>query len=225
MKRLLLISLLSFITLGFGSSHDAYAALGYYGSNEYCESVNLPITDYTPQNSSIEIEEPEVIEEDRNPRRDRMQLALARICVSESGFQVRTNDCLLIYHVLRTRSRTGEVTMGIMRAYAPRSFNLNRTDNHRWVSHLRSDFREPHNWSEVVSLPWSVRREGWREVYEYAGMLLRNDPPNPCGIRIDHWGARYFRRNTHIRNGWIPVECGETRNQFWSMPDRDTNAE
>lgn len=156
--------------------------------------------------------QPEII-----PRRD-IQLALARICVSESGFQVRTNDCTMIYHALRTRSSTGEITMGIMRAYAPLSFNLNRTDNHRWVAHLRPDFREPKGWSEVIRLPWSTRREGFRQVYEHVGMLLRTRPENPCGIRIDHWGARYFRRNTLLRRGWTPIECGETLNQFWSMP-------
>jgi hypothetical protein len=157
--------------------------------------------------------EPEIM-----PRRD-MQLALARICVSEAGFQVRTNDCTMIYHALRTRSNTGEITIGIMRAYAPRSFNMSRTDNHRWVAHLRSDFREPRGWRETVSIPWSTRREGFQQVYEHAGMLLRTHPENPCGIRIDHWGARYFRRNRHIRNGWTPITCGETLNQFWSLPD------
>ena len=156
--------------------------------------------------------EPEII-----PRRD-IHLALTRICVSEAGFQVRTNDCTMIYHALRTRSNTGEITMGIMRAYAPLSFNLNRTDNHRWVAHLRRDFREPEGWSETVSIPWSTRREGFQQVYEHVGMLLRTRPENPCGIRIDHWGARYFRRNRHIRNGWTPIQCGETLNQFWSLP-------
>lgn len=174
-------------------------------SNDISYDPSLEITTPEP--------EPEII-----PRRD-IQLALARICVSEAGFQVRTNDCTMIYHALRTRSNTGEITMGIMRAYAPLSFNLNRTDNHRWVAHLRRDFREPEGWSETVSIPWSTRREGFQQVYEHVGMLLRTRPENPCGIRIDHWGARYFRRNRHIRNGWTPIQCGETLNQFWSLPE------
>lgn len=174
-------------------------------SNDICHDPSL--------DNPVVPAEPEII-----PRRD-IQLALARICVSEAGFQVRTNDCTLIYHALRTRSDTGEITTSIMRAYAPRSFNLNRTDNHRWVAHLRSDFREPRGWRETVSIPWSTRREGFQQVYEHVGMLLRTHPENPCGIRIDHWGARYFRRNRHIRNGWTPIQCGETLNQFWSLPD------
>lgn len=157
---------------------------------------------------------PEPIPVNRN-----VHLALARICISEAGFQTRTNDCTMIYHALRTRSRTGEVTLGIMRAYAPLSFNLNRTDNHRWVAHLRPDLREPRGWRETTTIPWSSRREGFRQVYEHVGTLLRNRPENPCGVRIDHWGARYFRRNTLIRRGWTPIECGETLNQFWSLPE------
>lgn len=218
MKNILLLAFIVCLTFSIGSSHDAYAEPGFNDNPSVCEIVNVPVTQYTIDNSSIVVEEPSLNEGELNSVRVRLQLALARICVSESGFQTSTNDCLLIYHVLRTRSRSGNITMGIMRAYAPRSFNLERTDNHRWVSHLRSDFREPRGWSDVVTISWSVRRDGWREVYEYAGWLLRSEPPNPCGIRVDHWGARYFRRNRHIRAGWIPIECGETRNQFWSLP-------
>lgn len=164
----------------------------------------------------------EVPEPDMNlPTMRRLQLALARICVSEAGFQIRTNDCTMIYHALRTRSSTGEITMGIMRAYAPLSFNPNRTDSHRWVAHLRSDFREPEGWSETVSIPWSAKREAFISVYNHAGFLLRTTPENPCGVRIDHWGARGFRRELLLDNGWQIVECGETLNDFWSMPVDD----
>lgn len=148
-----------------------------------------------------------------------LQLALTRICISESGFQVRTNDCTMIYHALRTRSSTGEITLGIMRAYAPQSFNIHRTDNHRWIAHLRIDAREPIGWRETTTISWSTRKEGFQQVWNHVGMLLRTRPENSCGIRIDHWGARYFRRRTHIRNGWIPIQCGETLNQFWSLPN------
>lgn len=158
-------------------------------------------------------------EEPEYPVNRNIHLALTRICISEAGFQTRTNDCTMIYHALRTRSRTGEITLGIMRAYAPQSFNLNRTDSHRWVAHLRPDLREPRGWRETTTIPWSARREGFQQVYEHVGTLLRTHPENPCDIRIDHWGARYFRRNALIRRGWTPIECGETLNQFWSLPE------
>ena len=157
------------------------------------------------------------------PPARRIQLSLARICVSESGFQVRTNDCTLIYHALRARSRTGEITMGIMHAYSGRTFDTDRTDNHRWIPHLNHNFTEPLGWRETVTIPWSARRPGFEAVYEHVGELLRTRPENPCNMRVDHWGARGFRRNLHLSNGWRLVECGETLNDFWSLPRSEEN--
>lgn len=151
----------------------------------------------------------------------RLQLALARICVSEAGFQTQSNDCTLIYHVLRGRSRTGELTMGIMRAYAGMAFNENRTDSRRWILHLNHAFEEPREWSETVTIPWSARRAGFIDVYHHAGMLVRTRPTStPCGVRVSHWGARGFRREQHLRQGWRLVRCGNTHNDFWYVPSR-----
>lgn len=221
MKRtIFFISCLSLF--GFGISHDAYAEPTYNDrSEELCALYTVPVTEYNENNSSMVIES-STIEEvpEETPVGTRLQLALTRICISESGFQTRTNDCMMIYHTLRTRSNSGEITMGIMRAYAPQSFNVNRTDSRSWIAHLRADGREPRGWRENTTLPWSTRRAGFLEVYRYVGNLLRTRPANPCDMRIDHWGARYFRRNTLIRRGWTPIVCGETLNQFWSMPLR-----
>lgn len=208
------------VTLGMQVSHGVHASPVYTSREERCETINYPYSEYTRENSSIEMEE-DIKEEEIVEDISRLQLALARICVSESGFQIETNDCLMIYHVLRNRSRSGEITMGIMRSYATKSFNMHREDNRRWISHLRSDFREPRHWSDTTRVPWSSKRDRWIEVYEYAGILIRTNPVSPCMERIDHWGARYFRRRQHIRNGWIPLNCGETMNQFWSLPRRE----
>lgn len=154
------------------------------------------------------------------PREERQALALARICVSEAGFTLRTRDCELIYHVLRTRSRSGELEMGTMRAYCTKSFNKARTDNHRWVAHLNRAGREPQGWSETTTVPWSRRRSAWLRVLEHTRDLIRNRPENPCGDRLDHWGSKGFRKRRHLRNGWRIVDCGETLNEFWALPDR-----
>lgn len=207
-----------------------------------CVAHVRSLSQQMPASAPIDIESPPVpeapvliptpVEESEVPEPDmdlstlrRMQLALARICVSESGFQTRTNDCTLIYHALRTRSSTGEITMGIMRAYSGRTFDRNRADRHRWIAHLNPNFREPHGWSETVTIPWSTRREGFVEVYNHAGSLLRTRPENTCGMRIDHWGAPGFRRSLHLSNGWRLVECGETLNDFWSIPEREEASE
>lgn len=156
----------------------------------------------------------------------RLQLALARVCVSEAGFQTHSNDCTLIYHVLRGRSRTGELTMGIMRAYAGNIFDEGRRDSRRWILHLNHAFEEPREWSETVTIPWSARRAGFIEVYQHAGMLVRTRPrETPCGARVSHWGARGFRRELHLSQGWRLVRCGNTHNDFWYVPSRRDSEE
>ena len=147
-----------------------------------------------------------------------LQLALARICVSEAGFQLRTRDCEFIYHVLRTRSRSNELNMGTMRSYCTKSFNRHRTDRHRWVPHLTHTFSQPVGWGESTSIPWSRRRQSFQEVYEFAGQIIHERPDNPCDSRLDHWGARGFRQRHLLRSGWTIVDCGETLNTFWSLP-------
>ncbi len=155
-----------------------------------------------------------------------LQLALAKVCVSESGFQVRTNDCTLIYHVLRGRSTTGELTMGIMRAYAKKTFDERRQDSRRWILHLNHTFEEPREWSETVTIPWSVRRSGFIDVYTQAGELVRTRPnTTPCGAKVSHWGARGFRRELHLNQGWQLVRCGTTHNDFWYVPSRKRSEE
>lgn len=177
---------------------------------------DAPVLTPAPAESN-EVPEPDI----DLPGLRRLQLALARICVSEAGFQTRSNDCTLIYHVLRGRSTTGELTMGIMRAYAGMTFNENRTDSRRWILHLNHAFDEPREWSETVTVPWSARRDGFIDVYHHAGMLVRTRPrETPCGVRVSHWGARGFRRDLHLRQGWRLVRCGNTHNDFWYVPSR-----
>lgn len=170
-----------------------------------------------PPANPIEVPSPDI----DLPGMRRLQLALARVCVSEAGFQTRSNDCTLIYHVLRGRSRTGELTMGIMRAYAGNIFDESRRDSRRWILHLNHAFEEPHEWSETVTIPWSARRAGFIEVYQHAGTLVRTRPQEtPCGARVSHWGARGFRRELHLSQGWRLVRCGNTHNDFWYVPSR-----
>lgn len=159
--------------------------------------------------------------EHQTPESKQLQLSLAKICVSEAGFQVRSNDCTLIYHVLRRRSSTGEVTMGIMRAYAKKTFDESRRDSRRWITHLNHDLSEPRGWAESVTVPWSRRQEGFADVYHHAGELLRSRPTEtPCGAKVSHWGARGFRRELHLSQGWKLVRCGNTHNDFWYVPTR-----
>jgi hypothetical protein len=151
-----------------------------------------------------------------------LQLALARILVSEAGFQLRTLDGLLIYETLRHRSMTGEVTMDMMRRYSTRTFDRNRTDSRRWIPYLNPEGTRPRGWTDEITIPWSARRADWLRVYQYAGYLLRHPQRFPCTMRVHHWGSRGFRYWRHIHAGWIPVNCGEeTANTFWHVPSRN----
>jgi hypothetical protein len=201
---------------------DHVQSLTYFEQRPIPPVIDTPTVPETPVHVPPPIDPGEVPEPDVDlPGLRRLQLALARICVSEAGFQVRSNDCTLIYHVLRGRSRTGELTMGIMRAYAGMAFNERRTDSRRWILHLNHTFDEPREWSETVTIPWSVRRAGYIDVYHHAGMLVRTRPRStPCGVRVSHWGARGFRRDLHLRQGWRLVRCGNTHNDFWYVPSR-----
>lgn len=56
-------------------------------------------------------------------------------------------------------------------------------------------------------------------VYNYAARLIRTNPANPCGVRIDHWGAKGFKHRQLIAEGWTIVQCGVTKNTFWTLPN------
>jgi len=198
------------------------------------EAVSYFTTQYHPIQSGPEIELtllPEATEptneqiddpEARMPRGRQLRIALARVCVSESGFQIATNDCRLIFEALRTRGG-GRLSVWIMKAYAKKAFDRNRTDPRKWIPFLNDRFFEPRHWTETVVVPWSSRRQAFISVYNYASHLISTNPQPLCGVRIDHWGARGFKRRQHLREGWTLVRCGETRDDFWTMPDRPVN--
>lgn len=162
---------------------------------------------------------PPVLDDSRLPKAIQLRLALARICVSEAGFQTITDDCKFIYLALKERSRSHLITLGMMRSYSPGVFNKHRTDERRWIPYLNASFTEPEPWTETVGVPWAARRSDWRAVYDLAAELIRTNPSNPCGVRIDHWGAKRFRIRQHLEEGWTIVQCGNTKNTFWTLPN------
>lgn len=215
MKKLkhMLVGMLLLFTVGYHYPTDNWSLPTDPNANSFaCE-----LTDADPSK-----EEP--TESVSASRRDleQLQLALARICVSESGFQIRTWDCRLIYEVLRHRSRTGELTLSIMRNYATATFNRHRTDSRRWIPFLDARGAMPRHWSEATHLSWSAYRSNFLDVYRYAGYLIQHNPEYPCTLPVHHWGARNFRVQTLVRSGWIRVECSvegrRTLNQFWLVP-------
>jgi hypothetical protein len=168
---------------------------------------------------------------------DSRQLALTRIIISETGFQLDQTDeeyidqrqeARLIAQALRNRSSVGRVTMGIMRQYSPKSFNKERTDNRRWIAHLWTRRARPAHFP--ANLWWYGHRQRLLEIYEYVGWILGPDhvEAHMCMARTadgfeevipDHWGApvRWLRRMRR-RQGWTLLICiPDTKNDFWIM--------
>jgi hypothetical protein len=141
------------------------------------------------------------------------QLGLARICVSEAGWD-RGPDCPAILEVLRDRSRKMRITLlGAMRAYSGRTFDRARTDARRWIADLQWHAGRPEGWPRNAN--WEGRyRNSWQDMLLYAGQLLGSDD-HPCKADPHHWAAPHFRRPFDL--GWERVDCGETANAFWRV--------
>ena len=147
---------------------------------------------------------------------DRDTLALARVCVHESGF-MSPDDCAAIHAVLdrvreRFRIRTIEAAANL---YSPRATgrNLPRTALDRWVQQLNHSASKP----PAFSHSWELNRPRWLERLEQARRLVLGTEVHQCAQPITHWGAPYGEDLARgIRAGWTQVDCGETRNIFWS---------
>ncbi len=151
---------------------------------------------------------------------------LTNICISEAGFQTRTADCALIVEVLRNRSSTGTVTMGIMRNYSTKVFNRSRTDHRRWIPWMTPTRVRPRGFPSNLTWNPTYRQRYWgvrRHVHRIlTGQVMTRYSP-------DHWGARSLRRQ-RLRDGWQLIVRGrphdpnrphlphETYNDFWMLP-------
>jgi len=135
------------------------------------------------------------------------QVALARICVSEAGWEIG-DDCGSILSVLRSRSERMRIPlMQAMRAYSSRTFDRSRTDSRRWIAELSGN-----------GFPRGLaarHQSKWRQLLDHAGELLAN-PASTCDVH--HWGSNHGNDLARaLRAGWTRVDCGDTKNAFWNM--------
>lgn len=165
-------------------------------------------------------------------------LALARICVSEAGWDCFTSgDGLAIHEVLlRGAAREGMGYVAFATAYAGRVMGARPHDSVRlrWVGSLREDGREPDYWPDSVVVgrsdglvhygpgpSWSRYRAAWLAVLararEVVGLTLVDTSWSPCVSEVHDWGGSMDRLRA-ARIGLIPVECGETANDFYARP-------
>lgn len=143
--------------------------------------------------------------------------ALARICVAEAGWEPATGDCAAIAHViLRRARRLGLRPRTMARRYSRRHFDATRTDERRWIVGRELRGAEPAGWP--AGLDWREYRARWLEMVEHVRELLAGSVSDPCGGEADHWGAPYGVDLARARRaGWRRLDCGPTRNAFWSI--------
>lgn len=142
----------------------------------------------------------------------RAATVLARVCFKEAGIHP-TDDCAAIRVVLERVGR-GDVVRGA-RLYSKRTFLPERLGRRPWIAFLNGAGTEPQGWPENLS--WRAHRPRWLELVEHARTVLASPPVTCGGI---HWGDRFRDHERAMRMHWVLVDCGDTRNEFWRVPER-----
>ena len=164
-------------------------------------------------------------------------LALARICVSEAGWDCfESGDGLAIHEVLLRGAERHDMTyVTFARSYSPRAVGDRPSSLRPWIGGMREDGAAPSAWPRIVTRPgrdgmvrvephppWSHYRERWLAVLSRARevVALTLDGVgdwSPCSGSVHDWGGAMDRARAE-RIGLIPVECGETANDFYARP-------
>ena len=171
-------------------------------------------------------------------------LALARVCVSEAGWDCfATGDGFAIHEVIlhgAERHRTSYV--GFARAYTGATLGnrpYSPTSNRQWVAELAEDGSTPLHWPTaprlsgargqtvrmVPAVPWTRYRGSWLAVLAKAREVVAQNTLrdvrqwSPCASEVQDWGGAMDRgRALHLR--LTDVDCGHTSNDFYVRPNR-----
>lgn len=157
-------------------------------------------------------------------------LALARLCVNEGGMRAYTHDdCAAIHAVLTFRREHVPAYRGLtyleaLHRYSRRAVVERGHRGRPWIVGLWPDAREPARWP--ARLRWASRHgRWWRETYAHAAAVLRGDEVTICyGVAED--GGPIVREPHGWARGDVrpadrsaqEIDCGRTRNTFWSVP-------
>lgn len=144
-------------------------------------------------------------------------LALARICVSEGGWE-NDRDCAGIYQVLRNTRRSDEHLIDVMRRHS-RYMIPGRTSlpaRQRWVTSLDLEGTRPSDLPDSAS--WERLERPWLRRIALARALIDGRVPDrPCPAPVIAWGGTMDDHIAH-RRGLARVDCGDTENRFWARP-------
>jgi hypothetical protein len=166
-------------------------------------------------------------------------LLLARICVSEAGWECwETGDGYAIHEVLLRGAERHEMRYETFaRSYSPRATGMAPSRLRPWVSGLRADGGEPGSWPRIVTRPgrdgmvrvephppWASYRTRWLAVLSRAREVVSwrlddVDEWSVCEGDVHDWGGS-MDRDRATRLGLLDVDCGETSNDFYARPSQ-----
>ena len=144
---------------------------------------------------------------------------LARVYVSESGWESRRDHAAIYHAVANGAERRGVTFRAQLIAYS-RGLS-GRSARARWVRGLRADLRPGDGWP--AAYPWPRFRPLWARVLAAAGTDVVFPPDNPCDGPPRHWGGLAIRADRTraaraLRAGWWRrLDCGPTRNAFYAV--------
>jgi len=173
-------------------------------------------------------------------------IALARLCISEAGWEcLGTGDGWGIHEViLRGAAMQGVRYETYARAYARRLFGARPHDvpRLRWVGQLGPACTEPAAWPTTMTVrrggvstvvphaPWSAYRQRCLDVFAQARQIVSEhdladvDAWGICERPVHDWGGAMDRARAE-RIGLVPVSCGlgevTPRNDFYCRPSID----
>lgn len=166
-------------------------------------------------------------------------LLLARICVSEAGWECwQTGDGYAIHEVLlRGAERHGIAYAAFARRYSPRATGAHPSPTRPWIGDLRADGEAPSAWPRVITRrradgtaavephpPWGIYRPRWLAVLAQARVVASYalddvDEWGSCEGPVHDWGGS-MDRDRATRLGLLDVDCGDTSNDFYARPSQ-----
>lgn len=147
------------------------------------------------------------------------ELALARLCVNESGLRAYLwGDCAAIHAVVEWRQHhvpayRGDTYVEALHRYSGRATVDRRGRNRPWIAQLQPFGARPSAY--CARCRWRGRGElWWSRTFQHAREVLRGDVRAPC--RPHSWA----RSDVRPPRRWRPVrvDCGRTLNTFWRIP-------
>lgn len=174
---------------------------------------------------ALATEEPSGEAQSPPPTFEEVGLWLARLYVSEAGFD-GARDHAAIFHAVQN----GAAQRGIPIWEQIQDYGRGlRAAGRRavWVRNLRVDTEAPEGWgapgSGSVGLDWALFHRKFERVLVRARTDLIFAPMNPCDGIPRHWGGMRIavdreRAAKAVREGrWKPLHCGPTQNGFFAQ--------